>query len=133
MPGPAASNPFEDQPPGAPRPDAPAVPGPPVVALGYQRLVRDLVPGATPPSFSFAHLTRRPDQVGLTRDRLRDLGVTAPPLGALAAPGFAPPVTDPVADDPLVPVRGERIRVLDAYRSEGWPHTVAGAHLRVSV
>ena len=104
-------------------------------ALMHQRRIGHLLPGATPPSFAFGSLTRRPDQVGLTASRLRDvLGVVElSPIGPLTIPEAVPPVTDPAADDPLVPVAGPGLRVLGAYRAEGWPHALAGGYLRSSV
>src|SRR4051794_18829865 len=136
MPGPAALNPFDDVPDDDPA-TGPSVAGAdPVVvagALGRHRLVRDLLPGARPPSFEFDHLTRRPDQVGLTRARLRELVRPGSPVGPLDAPDAVPPVTDPVTGDPLVSAGGPGIRILGAYRAEGWPHTVEGAYLRRSI
>jgi D-alanyl-D-alanine dipeptidase len=104
-------------------------------ALLHQRMVRDLLPGARPPTFSFASLTRTPDQVGLDAERLSALVPTPPPLPALTVPDSTEPVTDPipVADDPLVAIGAPRVRVLSAYRGEGWPHTVEGGYLRASV
>jgi D-alanyl-D-alanine dipeptidase len=139
MAGSAPSNPFDpdrgDQQgtgtTGAGPADPTAVSG----ALLHQRMVRDLLPGATTPSFSFASLTRTPDQVGLDADRLGALVPAPPPIGPLTVPAAVEPVTDPVplADDPLAPIEGRGLRVLGAYRAEGWPHTVAGGYLRASV
>ena len=137
MAGSAPSNPFDPD-AGAPRAEPGSGPTDPLAVSGallHQRMVRDLLPGATPPSFSFAALTRRPDQVGLDAERLAALGPAAPPIGPLVVPDAVAPVTDPVslADDPLVVVEGPGLRALGAYRTEGWPHTVERAHLRASV
>jgi D-alanyl-D-alanine dipeptidase len=140
MAGSAPSNPLDPEPDrgldaGAPpsggAQDPLAVSG----ALRHQRLVRDLLPGATPPSFSFESLTRRPEQVGLDAARLGELVPAPAPMAPLTIPEDVAPVHAPVplADDPLQPVAGPGIRVLGAYRGEGWPHTVEGAHLRHSV
>ena len=104
-------------------------------ALLHRRRVAHLLPGAAPPSFAFGALTRRPDQVSLTADRLRALVQTTDlaPVGPLTIPPSVPPVTDPIGDEPLVPIAGPGLRVLGAYRIEGWRHTVAGGFLRVSV
>lgn len=101
-------------------------------ALRHRRQVRGFLPGSSPPSFSFGHLTRRPHQVGLTIDRLGAI-TSPPPIGPLTVPDALPAVDDPTPDDPLVPMVGRGLRTLGAYRSEGWPHTVAGGFLRASV
>lgn len=139
MTDPGPSNPFEVvvdrdetlEPPAS----AVADPGALAGALVHQRRIGHLLPGATPPSFAFGSLTRRPDQVGLTADRLREVRGTAEltPIGPLSVPETIPRVTDPVADDPLVAVSGPGLRVLGAYRTEGWPNTVSGGYLRASV
>jgi D-alanyl-D-alanine dipeptidase len=137
MAGSAPSNPFD--PDHLEGPGAAAVPPAAPMAVGgallHQRMVRDLLPGATPPSFSFASLTRRPDQVGLDAARLATLIEPPPPVGPLTVPDEIAPVSDPIAlaDDPLAPIEGTGLRVLGAYRGEGWPHAVEGAYLRASV
>lgn len=137
MTDPGPSNPFEVDPghDGTLDPPTTADPAALAGALVHQRRVAHLLPGATPPSFAFGSLTRRPDQVGLTAERLRELHGTAEvaPVGPLTVPATVPPVTEPVDDDPLVPIAGPGLRVLGAYRTEGWPDTVAGGYLRASV
>ena len=137
MAGSASSNPFDpdaaggDGAPSRSAQDPLAAAG----ALRHQRMVRDLLPGATPPSFSFAALTRRPEQVGLDAARLADLVAAPAPMAALTVPDDIEPIGTPVplAEDPLVPVARPGVRSLGAYRGEGWPHTVEGAYLRRSV
>lgn len=141
MAGSAPSNPFESgsdpDPAGSPGPAGAGVPDPLTTsgALLHQRLVRDLLPGARPPSFSFGSLTRRPDQVGLDAARLAELIPASAPLPALTVPPTTEPVRAPVplTEDPLMSVAGPGVRPLGAYRLEGWPHTVESAYLRRSV
>src|SRR5690349_23991212 len=104
MAGSAPSNPFDQEPDrgsgGAH--DPVAVSG----ALLHQRMVRDLLPGATPPTFSFTSLTRRPDQVGLDAARLAELVAPPAPMPTLTVPDAVAPVTSPtpIDEDPLTPV-----------------------------
>src|SRR5690349_6343975 len=99
MAGSAPSNPFEPE-----RPDrgvgAPAAgPADPLAVSGallHQRMVRDLLPGATAPTFSFTSLTRRPDQVGIDAVRLSELVPPPPPMGPLTVPDDVGVVAHPV-------------------------------------